>query len=54
MFDEYCSSLPLYNKKTAKALNEEQASFCGGYRKFKLDLKQPRTIKELAPVDLTD
>ena len=54
MFDEYCSSLLLNNKETENALNEEQAGLYGGYREFKLDLKQPRTIRKLVPVDLTD
>ena len=54
MFDEYCVSLLLNNTKTVKALNEEQARLYGGYRETKLDLKQPRTIGKLVPVDLTD
>ena len=54
MFDEYCSSLRLNNTETEKALNEEQAGLYGDYREFKLDLKQPGTIRKLVPVDLTD
>jgi len=40
--------------RTEKALNEEQAVLCRGYGEFKLDLKQPGTIRELVPVDLPD
>lgn len=45
MFDEYCFVLLLDNKETANSLNEEQAGYCRGCRKFKLDSKQPRTIR---------